>query len=86
MTSAPVSATEQTTQSLASIIDLERYPIHEPGNPKTQALIAQCRAQLEETGCSVVPDFIRSESVARMRAEAYRLRDQTFWSKQSHNP
>lgn len=86
MTAVSLPATEQTTPPLAHIIDLDRYPIHELEHPRTSALIAQCRAQLDETGCSVVPDFIRPKSVARMRAEAYRLRERTFWSKQSHNP
>ncbi|MCK1788877.1 hypothetical protein [Pseudomonas violetae] len=32
------------------------------------------------------PYFIQPEAVARMRVEAYRVRERTFWSKQSHNP
>ncbi|MEX6502999.1 HalD/BesD family halogenase [Pseudomonas zhanjiangensis] len=86
MTSAVTCNTPQITEAMARIIDLDRYPIHELASPKTQALIAQCRKQLDETGCSVVPDFIRPEAVARMRAEAYRLRERTYWSQHSHNP
>ncbi|UTW13047.1 HalD/BesD family halogenase [Marinobacterium rhizophilum] len=71
---------------LADIVDLERYPIDDLEHPRTRELIARCREQLDETGCSVLPDFIRPASLARMKAEAYRLHSKVYWSEQSHNP
>ena len=51
---------------LDAIIDLDRYPIHQPENPLTLALVEQCRAELDAVGCCCVRGFIRPESIARM--------------------
>ena len=72
--------------ALEQIIDLDRYPIHDPADPVTQALVEQCRAELDAVGCCCVRGFIRPESVARMLAEAERLKPQTYWSENANNP
>jgi hypothetical protein len=71
---------------LEAIIDLDRYPIHQPESPLTLALVAQCRAELDAVGCCCVRGFIRPESIGRMLAEAERLKWQTHWSENANNP
>ena len=86
MTETTINNYEQQLENLARVVDLEAYPIHDLEHPTTQALIARCRAQLDESGCSVIADFVRPESLARMREEAHRLMPCIFRSEQRHNP
>ena len=71
---------------LNKIIDLEKYPIDDLENPITKGLINDCRERLDYDGCALIKDLVKQESLDRMRAEAERLYDQTFWSKGSHTP
>lgn len=71
---------------LADIVDLEAYPIYDLEHPTTKALVARCRDQLDDLGCSVIADFVRPEAQQRMREEAYRLLPCIFRSEQEHNP
>lgn len=83
---ANLLAEPDTRLALEEIIDLERYPIEQPDNPLTVALIEQCRAELDAVGCCCVRNFIRPEAIARMLDEAERLKPQTYWSENSNNP
>lgn len=74
------------TPTLADIVDLERYPIDQLDHPKTQQLIAQCREELNAVGCCKIPNMIRAESIARMKAEVDRKQEEIYWSEDSHNP
>ena len=74
------------TPAISQIIDLERYPIHQPDHPVTVKLIQRCREELDDVGCALVPNFIRQDSLDRMLDEAHRLMDQTYWSEQDHTP
>ena len=84
--SAQIQPNEQAITSLAEIIDLERYPIHDLHNEKTQQVIQASRERLDYDGCALIKDFILPKSILRMQEEADRLYDQTFWSEASHTP
>lgn len=75
-----------TAASIEAIIDLERYPIYDLNHPDTRAIIEACQARLEDDGCALIKDFVRPESLQRMKAESERLYDQTYWSESSHTP
>lgn len=51
------------------VIDLSRYPLHDPGGPAWHTAVEQIRAELAADGCSVVPDFIRPELHEALRTE-----------------
>jgi hypothetical protein len=53
-------------------VDLERYPLSEPG-PARDAVVARARAELAETGCCVLADFLRPESRTTLGAECAAL-------------
>jgi hypothetical protein len=55
-----------------SVIDLDRYPIDQPG-PARDALIEQCRRQLAETGCVVLEGFVTNAALTEMNAEGRKL-------------
>jgi hypothetical protein len=52
--------------SIAGLIDLERYPIADLSAPAGQAVIAACRQQLDDSGLCLLPGFIRADAIATM--------------------
>lgn len=54
---------------LDGLVDLERYPIDEPGSPRWIALIDQVRSQLKDQGCVTLSDFLTPEALAQCQAE-----------------
>lgn len=72
--------------TIANMIDLERYPIHDLDNEITQQVVRDCRERLDDDGCALIKNLIREESLGRMQAESERLYPQTFWSESSHTP
>ena len=59
----------------ASAIDLERYPVHEPGSQCYEALIRSIHADLARLGCAKLDDFVRSASCGVLKCEAERRQD-----------
>ena len=53
-------------------VDLERYPLAEPGSAR-DAVVARARAELAETGCCVLADFLRPRARAVLGAECAAL-------------
>jgi hypothetical protein len=68
MTSA-VRFADPERGAIDDIVDLDRYPIDQPGSPAQQAIVDQCRAALAEDGCCTLPGFLRSDALAQARAE-----------------
>ena len=61
----------------ARFIDLERYPVHDLDDPRTRALIARCRAELDSQAFAVLDDFLTPEAGARFWQESMALHDRT---------
>jgi hypothetical protein len=74
-----------TTPPIADLIDLDRYPIQELGNPAIQALIAQCQASLRERGAVSLEGFIRPEAVAAMARQGAALASRGYPNDDTHN-
>jgi hypothetical protein len=51
------------------VVDGERYPLHAPDGETYRAVVRRVRAELAADGCSVVPDFVRPDLHAALRAE-----------------
>lgn len=59
-------------QPIAShFIDLDRYPIDQPG-PRREAVIADARAAIDSVGCAVLKGFVRAEALPAIVAECDR--------------
>ncbi|RYG90656.1 hypothetical protein EU803_11680 [Loktanella sp. IMCC34160] len=56
------------THHAQDLIDLDRYPIHDPA--RRNAVIAPVRDSLRRDGCAVIKGFLRPEGVAAICAEA----------------
>jgi hypothetical protein len=74
------------SNDLADIVDLDSYPIHEPNSQKLQDIIARTREQLDDVGCSVLPQFLRADALERARREGVELSPKTTYSHTRTNP
>ena len=45
-------------ERLKSIVDLEKYPIHDLNSPIIKKLVEKCKKELDEDSCSTIPNFI----------------------------
>ena len=59
--------------SIEQIIDLDRYPIDLPEDPRYRDLLEQGRTSLKEQSLFTMPQFVRPEIVEPMAAELNRL-------------
>ena len=82
---APMFTHEQV-EEFTSIVDVDGYPVHDPGHPRYKSLLAEFRAGLDQNGCAHGPDFIRPEALEAARAESNELARDAYYSRQSVNP
>lgn len=54
---------------IGQVVDTDRYPLTAPGSTGWESVVARTRAELETSGCSVLPDFIRPALTAALRRE-----------------
>jgi hypothetical protein len=84
---ATVAAAPQdlNAASLSEIVDLARYPIDALGSAGHVALLTAVRAELAETGASVLEGFLLPGIVAAILAEVDPLEPGAFVCQQPHN-
>ena len=70
---------------LKTIVDLEKYPIHDLNSPVIKKLIQKCKLELEQFSCSTIPNFILPTSLERMKSELEKQLDKVYMSKESIN-
>jgi len=75
-----------TTAGIASLVDLDRYPLEPPGHPDLDAAIDLARAELRAQGCAVVRSLLRPEAVGMLDAEIVENKDATHYSTEVMNP
>ena len=71
--------------ALADVIDLARYPIDEPDDPRRRALVDYCRAALAFEGACQLPGFMRPPAVESLVDEALAKRAQSYRTDDTHN-
>ena len=57
------------TSIIQEIVDLERFPIGDPGGEQFRTMLGDITSSLEKDGCAVLQDFIRPEFRATMARE-----------------
>lgn len=72
--------------NITDIVDTERYPIHKPDSPVLKEIIDKTRRELDDVGCSVLPQFLRPDALERARVEGRDLSPKTFYSYTQTNP
>jgi hypothetical protein len=63
-----------------SLVDLERYPIHQPGSAGFTAVVSDARRQLEATGAAELSGFVDAAGVAALVADAASMAERAFHS------
>jgi hypothetical protein len=67
-----VSSNSDATD-IADLVDLDRYPIHDPDSALYGAVVAQARAGLADIGAAEIPDFLTAAGLAAMVGDAEAL-------------
>ncbi len=76
----------EATVSLADLVDLREFPIHDPASAAYVAAVDGARAGLRSEGCAVLGGFVRSDAVARLNDEIAARKHATHYSTQVMNP
>ena len=71
--------------SVADLVDLERYPVHDLESSEGVRLVESCRAELRRAGACKLDGFLRPEAVERMAADGAELTAQGFPNDDVHN-
>ena len=66
-------STPAIERSLAGLLNLDEYPIHEPDHPARARLVARARADLASHQCCSIPNLLNPEAQAEMVREALSL-------------
>ena len=59
--------------NICDIVDTCRYPLDYSGGAAYKKLISQCRQQLEQDGCCLLPDFLKPDALDNAKQEAITL-------------
>ena len=59
--------------SICDIVDTCRYPLGFSGGAAYKKLISQCRQQLKQDGCCLLPDFLKPDALDNAKQEAITL-------------
>ncbi len=71
---------------LDELLDLDRYPMHEPSSAGYLAAVREARAGLRRDGCAVIKDLVRPAAVRVISDEIAARKHTTHFSTQHINP
>jgi hypothetical protein len=71
--------------TLANVVDLDRYTVHELESQAGRALVAACREELGGDGAVKLDGFLRSEAVSGLVSEARELAPLGYPNDARHN-
>lgn len=74
------------TIELSALIDLDRYPLHEPGSGAYTAAVESARTGLHSMGCAVVKDLVRANGLRQLNDEIIARKHTTHFSTETINP
>lgn len=72
-------------RALEQIVDLARYPLADPGGADWQDAVSRARRELADTGCSVLPDFVRPARLDALRRECAAIAPQAYYDVETVN-
>ena len=73
-------------KNLENIVNLNEYPINQTNSDEYKKLIDKNKKLLDQDGCCVLPNFIKTQSLSKMKEEVERNLNKIHWTKDSHNP
>ena len=75
-----------SVEDLAGLIDLERYPLHDPDSSRYRAACDDARADLRRNGCAVLDQLVRPATTKALNEEIIARKHTTHYSTQVINP
>lgn len=73
-------------KEMALLVDLDRYPLDQPGSPGWRALVDRCVADLRERGMFELPGFLRAGVVQSVLERLVpRIQSEAFEVRREHN-
>lgn len=63
---------------VSDLVDLDRYPIEDLSTPEAQAVIAQAKKDLVDSGAAMFPGFLTAEGLAKCVAEVEALKHDAY--------
>ena len=80
------SGTDKRQDQVAQdLVDLENYPILDISTGAGLAFAQKCRKEYQATGLCMLPQFIRTDSIDVLAAEASRMSSDAYFCKSTHN-
>lgn len=70
--------TSQAKIDVSDLIDVERYPLDDLSDPRTQELIAQAKADIAAQGIAMFPGFLRPEGIEACVKEVESLKPNAY--------
>jgi hypothetical protein len=64
-----VATTTSDAQVVETVVNTARYPLAEPAGDGWRQVVSAVRAELGQSGCSVLPDFVQPERLPALRQE-----------------
>jgi len=77
---------DAVTSTLSQLVDLDRYPLHEPASANYAEAVSNARHALRADGCAVVSSLIRPDALNRLNQEIVAQKGTTHYSTQVINP
>jgi len=74
------------SHTLNDLVDLDRWPIHDPDSAGYRSAVAAARVDLRSVGCAVIKDLIRPAAVELLNQEIVERKPTTHYSTQVINP
>lgn len=81
--SRPTSS--MSTGSIEQAVNTDRYPLTKPSGPRLKRAVARAQAQLAETGCAVLPEFIRPDLHRQIAAEGASIAGEAHYQETTVN-
>jgi len=73
-------------KDIKEIINFEKYPINKNNSSKYKDLVQYNRDLLDNDGCCVLPNFIKTDSIQKMKDEVDRNLSKIYFTSDKHNP
>lgn len=74
-----------TLSTLAAVINLDTYPLHEPESAACQTVISKVHEALKKQGCSILEGFIRQDAVAKLEQQGESIADKAYYTVETVN-
>ncbi|MEM7257481.1 MAG: hypothetical protein AAF404_08840 [Pseudomonadota bacterium] len=68
-----------------SLINLERYPLHNAASSQYRQLVERCSAEYRTAGLCVLPEFLHPQQLEQMQLEANACLADTYFSETRHS-